>query len=242
MATAASTGAGDIAVNAVAWLPCFRLIATRFPTVGLFDAIADPADLDVVFAIEAMTNPRLRQELGELSMVEPAERLAGPGATLIMAAFMHLNPLGSRFSDGSWGVYYAAQELDTAIAEAGHHRARFLARTAEPEIDIDLRLIQADLRERFHDLRGRAADHPAICDPQHYGASQALARQLREAARGPGAPAGIVYDSLRHEGGSCIAVFRPKALSAATAPRQLALHWDGRRVTHWFEKGSPHAL
>ena len=55
----------------VAWRPSYRLIASRFPTVGLFDAIADPADLDVVFAIEALTNPRLRNELGQLRMDAP---------------------------------------------------------------------------------------------------------------------------------------------------------------------------
>ena len=31
-----------------------------------------------------------------------------------MAAFTHLNPEGSRFSDGSYGVYYAAHTLATA--------------------------------------------------------------------------------------------------------------------------------
>ena len=48
-------------LSSVAWLPCHRLIASRFPTVGLYDQVADAADLDVVFAIEALTNPRVRQ-------------------------------------------------------------------------------------------------------------------------------------------------------------------------------------
>jgi len=89
-------------LRSVAWLPCHRLIASRFPTVGLYDHVADAADLDVVFAIEALTHPRVRQELGQLSLVPPADRGAGPGAPLIMAAFTHLNPPGSRFSDGTW--------------------------------------------------------------------------------------------------------------------------------------------
>ena len=117
----------DLPVSALAWLPCHRLIASRYPTVGLYDEIARPQDLDVVFAIEALTNPRVRQALGALSLVPPADRVSGPGATLIMAAFTHLNPEGSRFSDGSYGVYYAADTLETAVAEVSHHRARFLA-------------------------------------------------------------------------------------------------------------------
>jgi hypothetical protein len=55
-----------------------RLIPSRYPTVGLYDAIADPADLDVVFAIEALANPRIREEIGELSLVPKEERLTGP--------------------------------------------------------------------------------------------------------------------------------------------------------------------
>ena len=102
-------------LQAVSWQPCHRLIASRFPTVGLYDEIASPDDLEVVFAIEALTNPRMRQELQQISLVPPADRVTGPGATLIMTAFTHLNPLGSRFSDGSWGVYYAAESLDTAV-------------------------------------------------------------------------------------------------------------------------------
>ena len=56
----------------VAWRPSHRIIATRHPPVGVFDGIADPSDLDALFALEGMTNPRLRQELGEISLVPPA--------------------------------------------------------------------------------------------------------------------------------------------------------------------------
>lgn len=232
--------AGQVAglgVNSLAWLPCHRLIASRFPTVGLYDQVAAPEDLDVVFAIEALTNPRVRQDLGQLSLVPPADRVTGPGASLIMAAFTHLNPSGSRFSDGSWGVYYAAASLDTAVAEVSHHRAAFLARTAEAAIDVDLRWIQADLVDALHDLRGQGATWPAVMDPLAYGASQALGRALR--AQGS---AGIAYDSVRHPQGQCVAVFKPQALSKARAVGHIGLHWDGRAITHWFEKSAPHVL
>lgn len=226
-----------LTVSSVAWLPCHRLIASRFPTVGLYDQVAAREDLDVVFAIEALTNPRMRQELGQLSLVPPAERVTGQGATLIMAAFTHLNPLGSRFCDGSWGVYYAAASLETAVAEVSHHRAAFLARTAEQAIDIDLRWIQADLMDKLHDLREQGAAWPAVHDPVSYGAGQALARALRT-----NGSAGIAYDSVRHPQGQCVAIFRPMSLSKARAVGHLGLHWNGRAITHWFEKGAPHVL
>lgn len=233
----------DIPVAELVWLPCHRLVASRFPTVGLYDSIALPEDLDVVFAVEALTNPRLRQEMGALSLVPAAHRVSGPGATLIMAAFTHLNPEGSRFSDGSFGVFYAAATLETAIAEVSHHRARFLARTAEPPIDIDLRWLKADLRAQVHDIRatttalGEPTALAEVYDPAHYGASQALGRALR--ALGSLA---LAFDSVRHPGGQCVAVFAPRALSRARAAGHLGMHWDGHTISHWFEKREPHAL
>lgn len=229
--------ATGLAINTLAWSPCHRLIASRFPTVGLYDQVAAPEDLDVVFAIEALTNPRVRQELGQLSLVPPADRVAGPGATLIMAAFTHLNPLGSRFSDGSWGVYYAAESLETAVAEVSYHRGAFLARTAEEAIDIDLRWIQADLMEKFHDIRGQTAQMPAVYDPDRYATSQDLGRALRSL----GSP-GVIYDSVRRPQGQCAAVFRPKALSNARAAGHIGLHWDGGAISHWYVKGEPRAI
>lgn len=76
---------------------------SRFPPVGVYDGIADAGDLDALYAIEALTNPRIRDELGVLPLVPKGRRVSGPGTTPIMAAFTHLNPEGSRFSDGSWG-------------------------------------------------------------------------------------------------------------------------------------------
>ncbi len=227
----------DIPRAWVDWRPSYRLIPSRYPTVGLYDRVADPADLDVVFAIEAITNPRLREEIGQLQLVPPDERVSGAGSTMVMAAFTHLNAEGSRFSDGSYGVYYAAQTLETAVAEVSHHRARFLARTAEPAIDVDMRVISAVVDAELHDLRTLGPRGVPLLDPEHYGAPQLLGGQLRAAGSW-----GVLFPSVRHAGGWCVGVFRPKALRLAKAAAHLALHWDGRRITHWYEKRGPHPL
>ncbi len=227
----------------VSWRPSYRLIPSRFPTVGLYDAIADPADLDAVFAIEALANPRLRDEIGELRLVPPAERVSGPGATPVMAAFTHLNPEGSRFSNGSYGVYYAGHSLATAVAEVSHHRTVFLRRTEEPAIDLDMRLITANVEAELHDLRLGADAQPAerpyasVLDPDDYAASQRLGAALRQ-----GGSWGIGYPSVRDPGGECVAIFRPRALRHARSALHVGLHWDGQRITHWFEKRAPHPL
>ena len=229
--------AKSLPVAATNWRPCYRLIPSRYPTVGLYDSIADPADLEVVFAIEALTNPRIRDEIGQWQLVPPDERVSGAGSTMIMAAFTHLNPDGSRFSDGSYGVYYAAHALDTAIAEVSHHRALFLSRTAEPAIDVDMRVITATLDAPLHDLRALGKRGATLFDPDHYGPPQALAGRLREAGSW-----GVQFPSVRHAGGLCVGAFRPKALRNARSGAHIALHWDGQRITHWFEKGAPKAV
>jgi len=86
---------------------------------GEFDALAE---------IESLTNERLREELGALARIPHHRRVVGPGTTPIMAAFTHLNPEGSRFSDGTFGVFYAARAESTAIRETVFHRERFSPR------------------------------------------------------------------------------------------------------------------
>ena len=230
-------GPHAIPLTPTLWEPSYRLIPSRYPTVGLYDAIADPADLDVVFSIEALTNPRIRDEIGQLQLVSPDERISGAGATAIMAAFTHLNAEGSRFSDGSYGVYYAALVLETAIAEVRHHRAVFLARTNEPAIDVDMRVVTARLDAPLHDLRALGARAASLLDPNHYAAPQALGLALRAAGSW-----GVQFPSVRHAGGFCVGVFRPKALRNARSGAHIALHWDGQRISHWFEKRGPHAI
>ena len=56
------------------WSRAVRIIPSLFPPAGLFDEVADPDDLDAVFAVEALTNPRLRDAVGDLSLVPDGER------------------------------------------------------------------------------------------------------------------------------------------------------------------------
>ncbi len=203
------------------WRPGHRLIPSRFPPVGLFDRVARPEDLEAIFELEALTNDRVRDETGELALVPPRDRISGPGTTPVMAAFTHLNPEGSRFSDGSFGVYYCAQDLDTALAEVRHHQARFLRRTSEGPMQVQMRLYLADIDARLVDVRDAAECHR----PDDYGPSQKLGVALREAGRD-----GVLYRSVRHAGGTCAALYRPRLISRCRQSKHYALHFDGRDI------------
>lgn len=222
-----------VPVAPVRWQPCFRVVPSRFPPIDLFERVADPADLEAVFALEALTDDRVRDAVGELSRVPPEERVTGPGAGYVMAPFTHVPPGGGRFSDGTFGAYYAARTRETAVVETSYHRARFLAATREPPMELDMRVLVATLDAALHDVRGRGATLPALYDPDDYGASQAFAR----AVRGAGSQ-GVAYDSVRHAGGECVAVFRPRALARCRQAAHLAYVWDGARIAFVYEKRS----
>ena len=221
----------DIPTSEVRWTPCYRIIPSRFPPISLFEAVADPADLEAVYAIEAMTNDRLRDEAGELSLVPPEDRVSGPGSSPIMAAFTHLNPVGDRFTDGSYGVFYASKDLETAVAETRHHRIRFLQATEEPAQELDMRVYAVDLDAELHDIRGMRESHPAYYHASSYAMTQELAAQLRDDGSN-----GIAYLSVRHDGGECVAVFRPPLLSNCRQERHLCYVWDGRAIAMIYEK------
>ena len=204
------------------WRPSHRLVPSRFPPVGLFDRVAAPEDLEAVFELEAMTNDRLREEAGDLALVPPEDRVSGAGTTPIMAAFTHLNPEGSRFSDGSFGVYYCAQKLETALSEVRYHQERFLRRTEEGPLRLELRLYLADLDARLVDVRRVAECHRV----EDYGPSRKLGVALRAEGRD-----GLLYRSVRHESGLCAAVFRPRLLRNCRQSKHYAFHFDGRNVT-----------
>ncbi len=209
-------------VRRIRWGYAYRVVPSRFPPVGVYDRIADPADLDGVFAIEALTNPRLREEAGALQRIPKGRRISGPGSTPVMAAFTHLNPEGSRFSDGSWGVFYAAHSVATAVEETIYHRQRFLAATAEPACDIQMRCYRTAIAGKLHDLRGGWPEAQAT---DSYAASQRLARRLRDLGSN-----GVVYASARHAGGECVAVFYPDLIAPCVQSEHLIYRWDGQRI------------
>jgi len=215
----------------IIWTPCWRIVPSRFPPIDLFERVAGPADWEALIALESLTNDRIRDEVGNIALVPLEERVSGPGASVIMAAFTHPNPDGSRFSDGGYGVFYAGSDLATAIAETKHHRARFMRATSQSRMELDMRVYAVDLDGELHDVRGGQAALPLVYHPDDYSAGQALGATLR--ADGS---AGIVYDSVRHMGGMCAAVFRPRCLANPRQERHLCYVWDGQRIGTVYEK------
>lgn len=225
--------AQEVGLSSVAWTGAVRIIRSAYPPIDLFEDIADPADWPLLISAEQKTNPRIMETIGNLDLVPVARRVGGAGASWLMAPFTHISPdRPSRFTDGSYGVLYAGKSFETALFETIHHHGRFMARTAEAagwtsQFREIVLTVQADL----HDLREGAND--AALDPESYTASQALGRSLRASGAD-----GLVYPSVRHDGGECVALFYPDCASAPVQGRHLDYHWDGARVDLVRDAGS----
>jgi hypothetical protein len=221
----------SVALAPVKWQPAYRIVPSRFPSINIFERVASAEEFESLYRLEALTNDRIRDEVGELQLVAPEERLFGTGTGPIMAAFTHPNPMGSRFSDGSYGVFYAAHEQATAVAETRHHGAKFLRATNEGPMQLQMRVYHVDVAGNLHDLRPLVNARLDLYDPDSYVASQALGRELHG-----GGSAGLVYASVRNKGGVCVAAFRPRTLANCRHAAQMLYSWDGEAFTGIFEQ------
>jgi hypothetical protein len=219
-----------IPVRRIHWKNAVRIIPSVFPPENLFRRVAAADDLDAVQAIESAFNPRLRAAAGDQSLVGREERVLGPGSGYIMAAFTHVSPDGSRFSDGTFGVFYAAQREAVAVAETRYHRERFMRATREAPCELDMRVLTVTVKAPLHDLRGMRAILPDVYRLDDYRASQLLGGVLRA-----GGSSGVVYDSVRLDGGRCVGVFRPRALSHCRERKHLRYVWDGASIVDVLE-------
>jgi hypothetical protein len=222
-------------VRHILWSGATRIVASRYPPVQLFERVsADPAVWEALAAADMLVNPRMRDEVGEIHLVPPEDRVSGPGASFVMAAFTHLNPLGSRFSAGRFGVYYAARDLATAVAETTFHFARFARDAGDPPRYEDFRVLVSRIDARLHDVGSLPSEErEPLLDPDSYAASQPWAAALREAGSH-----GVHYPSVRQAGGKCVGIFRPLSAGLPRVVRHLQYHWDGEAVRRYFDYGT----
>lgn len=206
--------------------PVYRVILARYPQIHLFERVASAKDWEVLYAVESLTNPRLRDQVGDIRLVPAEDRVYGDGASWIMAAFTHppADGRGGRFNR-DFGIYYCAAEETVAIAESSFNRARFLRESRIEKTIQEMRVIRAQLGPTtLHDVRHLVGD--AIYDPEDYDEAQKLGDTLRAANS-----FGIVYQSVRAQG-DCYGVMRPRALSDAIHWRYLRYHYEQGAVVN----------
>lgn len=184
--------------------PSYRLIPSRFPPVPLFETVASADDLPAVMELAGWTNDRLTPE--RLGRLPKADWVHGrPNASVVLAAFLHVSPTGSRFNGPDLGAWYAAADLRTAVAEVGHHLRREVIASRRRELRRTYRAYSARLIGDYLDIRGETTARPDLYAPDSYVASQAFGEAARKAGEN-----GLLFASVRLAGGENVAAYRPR--------------------------------
>nr|WP_247880647.1 MULTISPECIES: RES family NAD+ phosphorylase [Brucella] len=156
------------------------------------------------------TNDRLLAE--RLQRLPREEWVFGrPNSSIVMATFLHVAPGGMRFNGPELGAWYAAARLTTSVIEVAHHMRREAVATQQDGLARTFRVYTAKLEEEFVDICGEQAALPAVYDPADYAASQKFGEEMRK-----GGEFGILFDSLRHQGGINAVAFRPSRIADVT--------------------------
>ena len=228
VASAASAARPMPATSLIRRSDTHRLIHSKYRDDGssVLASIADnDAHLADIFALDNASNDRLLAENDTLPGIGVRELVFGvPHQRIVNAAFTHPHPLGSRFNDPGRGAWYAAFEIRTAQAEIAFHKTVQLAEVGRFEDEVTFDDYLADFSGEFHDLRG-TNDRAGCLAPDSYVQSQALAERLLA-----GGSLGIVYPSVRREGGTCLACFRPALVTNVRRARTYRFRWSGQPV------------
>lgn len=174
--------------------------------------------------IEGSTSARLNAQ-SSLSAVFPSGR---PHANFVNAAFAYWRPRErNRFNDTGFGAWYAAYEVETAVAEVTFHIGRELERVRDWHAAVEWSEMWASFAGAFVDLRG-LEPRPVCLDPDiavGYPAGNVVAQDVREAGHN-----GIIYPSVRRAGGTCLAALWPHVVQSVTQGAVIRAVWDGASV------------
>ncbi|MEH6564334.1 MAG: RES family NAD+ phosphorylase [Halopseudomonas sp.] len=202
----------------------YRLVNSKFPPIAIFDDVASADEFEELYALQALTNPRLANQAGRLEMIPRQDIPFGiPGCSYAAAPFTHVNPDGSRFSDGSFGVLYLADSMDTALAEVRYHQQVYWCQV--PDLRYE-RFVFRGLTTRFNE--GGALDaltiarSDAIYAPDDYSASRRLGREALMTAA-----VGLRYHSVRQPDGVCWGLFTPRQVSSVVQTAHYEMIWSG---------------
>jgi RES domain-containing protein len=201
-----------------------RLIPSRYADAGsVLARIAESEEhLEELFAIDALTNARVLGEADLLPGIGIHELVFDvPNYHIINAAFTHAHPLGSRFNGPNRGAWYAAFAVETAQAEVAYHKAVDLSEIDHFYDEVTYDDYLADFSAEYHDLRGESGFADCL-DPNSYIASQQLGAELLQMGS-----LGVVYPSVRHAGGVCMACFRPALVANARKTSTYRFTWTG---------------
>lgn len=207
----------------------YRLINSKHPPISLFEDVASNEDFEAIYAVQALTNPRLRQEVGDLNRVPRERRPFGiPGCSYALGPFVHVNGSGSRFSAGLFGVFYAAKTMATGIAETRYHQQRYFQGIADLKYDrIQMRGLRVVFAASLVNIYSPRLDACGWHDADDYSAAQQFGDVLKKVDED-----GVLYASVRDQGKPCYALFSPHLINSVVQTGHYEYQWDGQRIAN----------
>ena len=209
-----------------------RLAATARLRDPVLLKLVGQQHLDDLAEIDGSTSGRLTAQQQGAEDLAVGELVSGPPHTnFINAAFAYFRPRElNRFNGPGRGAWYAALMVETCKAEVGFHMTRELERVNDFNTVVDYAEMFASFAGEFVDLRNEAqlpdCLHP---DPAlGYPAGNALAGLVRSRAHN-----GILYPSVRHDGGTCLVALWPAAVQSVAQGRVLRATWRGSPAPEW---------
>lgn len=212
----------------------YRLVNSKFPPITLFDDVASADDFNALYELQALTNPRIKNEIGDLSLLNSSEiPFNAEGTNYVTAPFTHVNPDGSRFSDGSFGMLYLADTVETALAETLYHQEKYFQNIVGLHYDtIDMRclevkfdasvVIATELDETILDVNTND-----IYIPDDYTVARIFGSKLKAKNA-----QGLEYNSVRNDGATCWGLFTPKFVKSAIQTQHFEFVYNGTKIAN----------
>mgnify|MGYP006197073655 CR=1 FL=1 len=215
-------------VRADARCQAYRLVNSKYPPIDLFDDVADAEEFEILYQLQALTNPRLHNETGRLELIPRSEIPFGiPGCSYATAPFTHVNPAGSRFSDGSYGVLYLADSMETALAEVRYHQEHYWSNV--PALNYE-RFVFRGLTASFSDSGMRDATALPLSDPIYAPDDYAHSNRLGSEVKREGCT-GLRYHSVRSPGNICWALMTPRPVTSIIQSAHFEMIWSGQIIS-----------
>lgn len=190
-------------------------LPTQRSTRRVFRLARDPTlDFLTELGLEAEAEAELREALAAL-------RGAASAAELCEAVFRPKRRLRrrTRYSDGSFPVFYSSLEPETAEAEVKHWWAAFLGTPEKPRTAYYRRL-ECKFSGREKDLRAMTSEWPGLVHKTDYAFCNQLGAEARELGLD-----GLVVPSARHAGTN-LPIFRRAAIAEAELGDAVAVTYD----------------
>ena len=202
----------------------YRMVNSKFPPITLFDDVMDAEDFETAYALQAITNPRILNELGDLTLIPTKEIPFGiAGVNYSTAPFTHVNPDGSRFSDGSFGMLYLADTAETAIKETLYHQEKYFRNVEGLHYDtVDMRCLKVKFSAELID----AVSLDEIHAPDDYTASRIFGNKVKKSGA-----SGLQYRSVRNEEAVCWGLMSPLYVESAVQTQHFEFVFDGQSIS-----------